>query len=63
MRMLGIEYEIKETQHPSFIEGRTGEIIVNKKPIGILGEISPCVLKNNKIKMPVASMEINIKNL
>ena len=63
MRMLGIEYEIKETQHQSFIEGRTGEIIVNKKSIGILGEISPCVLKNNKIKMPVASMEINIKNL
>ena len=63
MRMLGIEYEIKETQHPSFIEGRTGEIIVNKKPIGILGEILPCILKNNRIKMPVASMEINIKNL
>jgi len=63
MRMLEIEYEIKETSHPSFIEGRAGEIMINKKPVGILGEISPCVLKNNKIKMPVASLEINIERL
>ncbi|MFA7707613.1 MAG: phenylalanine--tRNA ligase subunit beta [Candidatus Pacearchaeota archaeon] len=63
MRMLNLKYEIKETEDSKFIEGRTGSIIVNNKEIGVLGEIHPVVLKNNKIKMPVASMEIDIEEL
>jgi len=62
-RMIEFKYEIKETDNPAFIVGRCGEIIINKKSSGILGEIAPFVLKNNKIKMPVASMEINIEQL
>ncbi|MDD5741482.1 MAG: phenylalanine--tRNA ligase subunit beta [Candidatus Nanoarchaeia archaeon] len=69
MRMLNIEYEIKagENLNPAFIDGRFGEIIINKNSkkhsVGFLGEISPVVLKNNKIKMPVASLEIEIEEL
>ena len=63
MRMLNKEYEIKETENPSFIEGRVGAIFINNKEVGILGEISPLVLKNNKIKMPVASLEMNVNLL
>ncbi len=67
-RMLDFKYEIKETENPCFIEGRCGEIFLidksNKQSsIGVLGEIAPCVLKNNKIKMPVASLEIDIEKL
>jgi len=63
MRMLSLEYQIKETEHPSFITGRCGKVFINNKPIGIIGEIAPFVLKNNKIKMPVSSMEIDIDQL
>ncbi|MBD3252741.1 phenylalanine--tRNA ligase subunit beta [Candidatus Pacearchaeota archaeon] len=65
MRMLNKEYEIIETEHPAFIKGRCGEIILKniQKPIGILGEIHPNYLKNNKIKMPISSLEINISDL
>jgi phenylalanyl-tRNA synthetase beta chain len=63
LRMLDKTYSIEETQHPSFIPGRCGKIIIDKKDIGIIGEINPTVLKNCKIKMPVASLEINIENL
>jgi len=67
-RMLDFKYEIKEMDHPAFITGRCGEIIITnknnkKESAGVLGEIAPFVLKNSKIKMPVASMEINIGNL
>ncbi len=62
-RMLDISYEIKETENPSFINGRCGEIIINNQSIGIIGEISPTVLKNNKIKMPTACLEIEISSL
>jgi phenylalanyl-tRNA synthetase beta chain len=63
IRMLDKEYEIKPIDNTSFIEGRCGAIIINNKEIGIIGEINPTVLKNNKIKMPVASLEINIEEL
>ena len=57
------EYEIKETEDSSFISGRVGEIIINNKNVGIIGEIKPSILKNNKIKMPIASLELSIENL
>ncbi len=59
-KMLDIKYEIQETENPSFIKGRCGEIILNNKVIGVIGEISPTVLKNNKIKMPTACLEIGL---
>lgn len=66
-RMFGFEYKLSEKVHSSFIEGRCGEVrlIKNKKeiPIGVIGEISPNILKNNKIKMPTCALEINIKEL
>lgn len=60
MRMFEKEYKIQEIDNPSFIKGRCGEIMIDGKSVGVLGEISPTVLKNNKIKMPVASLEIGI---
>jgi|SRR3989344_236683 len=62
-KMLRKEYRIEETEDPSFIDGRAGSIIMNNKKIGIIGEVNPNILKNNKIKMPVASLEIDIENL
>jgi phenylalanyl-tRNA synthetase beta chain len=63
MRMFDLEYKIKETENPSFIIGRVGEIIVNGNSIGLIGEISPSVLRNNRIRMPVSSLEINLESL
>jgi len=62
-RMLDIKIEIKETEDsPSwFIDGRNGVIILKNKPIGFIGEISPRTLRNWKIKMPVALLEINLE--
>jgi phenylalanyl-tRNA synthetase beta chain len=62
-RILDFKYEIKEIENPTFISGRAGEITINNKPAGIIGEINPTVLKNSKIRMPTASLELEIKNL
>jgi phenylalanyl-tRNA synthetase beta chain len=62
-RILNFKYEIKETENPTFISGRIGEILINNKPAGIIGEINPTVLKNSKIRMPTASLELDIKDL
>ncbi|ASJ14323.1 phenylalanine--tRNA ligase subunit beta [Thermococcus radiotolerans] len=63
MRHLGFEYGLEEIEHPSFIPGRVGRIIVNGKEIGIIGEIHPAVLENWGIEMPVAAFELFLRPL
>jgi phenylalanyl-tRNA synthetase beta chain len=57
----GVEWQIKETIHPSFIEGRAGKVIVDGEEIGIIGEVSPQVLENWKLENPAAAFEINLQ--
>jgi phenylalanyl-tRNA synthetase beta chain len=60
---LGVEWQIKETVHPSFIEGRVGTATINGTKIGILGEVCPQVLEAWKLENPVAAFEINIHEI
>ncbi|MFH1771041.1 MAG: phenylalanine--tRNA ligase subunit beta [archaeon] len=63
MRSLGIKYEIKEVIHDSFIKGRVGRVFVNKKAVAYIGEVSPAVLNNFGIEMPVCTFELNLTEL
>lgn len=63
MRHLGFEYELEEVEHPSFISGRAGRIIVNGEAIGVIGEIHPAVLEKWGIEMPVAGFELFLRPL
>jgi phenylalanyl-tRNA synthetase beta chain len=60
---LGLNWQIKETIHPSFIEGRTGAAIVNGVNVGVLGEINPHVLQEWKLENPTAAFEINMQKI
>ncbi|MCX8153660.1 MAG: phenylalanine--tRNA ligase subunit beta [Candidatus Bathyarchaeota archaeon] len=60
---MGAEWQIKETTHPSFIEGRVGTITVNGVHVGFIGEIHPLVLENWKLENPVAAFEINMSRI
>jgi phenylalanyl-tRNA synthetase beta chain len=64
-KMISQKIEFKEaTKLPAhFVEGRTAEVIVNKKVVGYIGEIHPKILSNWRIRMPVALLEINIDEL
>ncbi len=64
-KMLELKVEIKEAEvHPQhFIEGRVAEIIFENSVIGYVGEIHPRILKNWKIKMPVALFEIDLERV
>ncbi|WP_148883677.1 phenylalanine--tRNA ligase subunit beta [Thermococcus aciditolerans] len=63
MHHLGFTYELEGIDHPSFIPGRAGKIVVEGKPIGIIGEIHPAVLENWGIEMPVAAFEMFLRPL
>jgi len=58
----GLEFTIKEQEKSDlhFIDGRSADIFLDDKKIGEIGEIHPKILKNWKIKMPVALMEIEL---
>ncbi len=60
---LGITWKIEAINHPSFIEGRTGAILVNGSKVGLLGEISPQVLESWKLENPTVAFEMNIEQI
>ncbi len=60
---LGVEWQIKETVHPSFIEGRVGVATVDGVDVGVLGEVNPAVLEAWKLENPVAAFEINMHKI
>ena len=63
MQQLAIEYSIRETGHPSFIEGRVGRVAVKGKDVAYIGEIRPEVILNFGLEMPVAVLELDTTGL
>lgn len=59
----GLEWQIEEAKHRSFIDGRIGTAIVNGEKVGILGEIHPKVLETWKLENPVAAFELNMDEI
>ncbi len=60
---LGLKWQIEETKHPSFINGRAGAAIVEETDVGILGEIHPRILNAWKLENPVAAFELNMDKI
>lgn len=58
---LSIDYLVKESSDPAFIEGRRGDIIVAGKKTGVFGEIHPAVLGAFELEHPVAAFEIDLR--
>ncbi|MBW3020986.1 phenylalanine--tRNA ligase subunit beta, partial [Candidatus Woesearchaeota archaeon] len=63
MRMVDKEFSLEELEHPSYISGRCGKVIVEGKEIGLIGEMHPQVLENWQVPNPVGSLEINLREL
>lgn len=63
LRMLGVKYSVVETEFEPFLSGRVGRVIVNGKKVAYIGEISPEVLKNFELEMPVTALELNLTDL
>jgi phenylalanyl-tRNA synthetase beta chain len=57
---LGIEINLEATEDPEYLVGRTANIILGKKKIGTIGEVSPAILENWQIYMPTVAFEIDL---
>jgi phenylalanyl-tRNA synthetase beta chain len=60
---LGLKCSVKEAKHDSFIAGRAGNVLVKGKKVGLIGEISPEVLSNWDLTMPVACLELDLEEI
>lgn len=60
---LGKEYTLEPVPHPSFLEGRAGNIVVSGHALGVIGEIHPEVLERWQIAVPVVAFDVNLSQL
>jgi phenylalanyl-tRNA synthetase beta chain len=62
-RNFGASLETPPTTHPSFIEGRTAEVVLDGEPVGVIGEVDPAVLVEHDLEVPVAAFEFRLDAL
>ena len=62
LRNLGLANRIAfvAEKAPEFIDGRSGKILIDGKIVGVFGEVSPEVLDNFGIGMPVVAFEMEL---
>jgi len=58
---LSIDYTVKESADPAFIDGRRGDIIVAGKTVGVFGEVHPAVLTAFELEHSVAAFEFDLR--
>ncbi|MBI2208677.1 phenylalanine--tRNA ligase subunit beta [Candidatus Woesearchaeota archaeon] len=63
LRSIGVKYDVKGTEHNSFIGGRVARVSINGKNIAYMGEIHPEVLLDWNLEVPVAAFELNLTEL
>ena len=51
------------TTHPSFIDGRAAEIVIDDESVGVVGEVHPKVLVEHDLELPVAAFEFRLDAL
>ncbi len=58
LRSRRIDYNIKESEDPAFIEGRRTDVFSNGKKMGVFGELHPEVISNFGLEHPVIGFEL-----
>jgi phenylalanyl-tRNA synthetase beta chain len=58
---LSIDYTVKESADPAFIDGRRGDVFVAGKKVGVFGEIHPAVLPAFELEHSVAAFEFDLR--
>ena len=63
LRETNTEYELKESDDPSFLNGRAADIIVNDQKVGVYGELHPVVLSAFELGYAVIGFEADMSEI
>ncbi len=55
------DYDIVPVEHPSFVPGRTGQVIIGNDPVGIFGELHPRTITRFSLSNPIIAFEFNVE--
>ena len=58
MRDSGINYDIKDKDHPAFVKGRCASVVFKNKEIGFFGEIHPKTISEFELEYPIIAFEL-----
>ena len=59
----GTDLETPATDHPTFIDGRAAEVVLDGDSAGVIGEVHPAVLVEHDLEVPVAAFEFRLDAL
>jgi phenylalanyl-tRNA synthetase beta chain len=59
-RSFDVDLETPPTDHPSFIDGRTADVVIDGETVGVIGELHPEVLVEHDLEVPVAAFECRL---
>ncbi|WP_135829966.1 phenylalanine--tRNA ligase subunit beta [Halorussus halobius] len=62
-RNFDVDLETPATDHPTFIDGRAAEVVIDGEAAGVLGEVHPEVLVEHDLELPVAAFEFRLDAL
>jgi phenylalanyl-tRNA synthetase beta chain len=62
MRDSGKIYNIKEKEHPAFVNGRCASVFSDNKEIGFFGELHPRTIKQFNLEHPIIAFELKAEN-
>lgn len=60
LRELQVEWTVEPFEHPSFLNERTAEFLVNGESLGFVGEVHPNVILSFELEHPVAAFEVDL---
>jgi phenylalanyl-tRNA synthetase beta chain len=60
---LGVDWQIRAVNHPSFVDGRVGAVVVDDVDVGLVGEINPRVLLAWGLENPTAAFELDLTSI
>jgi len=58
IRDIGLDFKIRNFDHPGFIEGRCAAIIKDSREIGFFGELHPKTISNFELEYPIIALEL-----
>ncbi|WP_338740418.1 phenylalanine--tRNA ligase subunit beta [Haloplanus salilacus] len=62
-RGFGVDLETPATDHPTFIDGRAADVVIDGESVGVIGEVHPRVLVEHDLELPVAAFEFRLDAL
>ncbi|SEA17008.1 phenylalanyl-tRNA synthetase beta subunit [Haloplanus vescus] len=58
-----VDLETPAAEHPTFIDGRAADVVIDGETVGVIGEVHPRVLVEHDLELPVAAFEFRLDAL